>query len=136
MKVLLFGLAAGAAVQAWRNFPADGPLTATSAMLLAGIAVLAAYLVGRGRRLRFGAVAVATAEANAEAHAVASNQVNVAVVVPGGGARPSGVTVPDADHTAWIEGPRHVAELDDLDGMDLSELVERHDYDYESEVDR
>ncbi|MGY2704855.1 hypothetical protein [Nocardioides sp. HB32] len=126
MKLIAFGLCVGAGVQAWRNFPADGPVTIGPAVLVMCLAVLAAYLVGRGvRGVGSSATAVAVASASAESTSVAgaSSTVNLAVVIPGQGAAsaPMGVQIP-SESAPWLGGSKPVPELADLDGYDLSEL--------------
>lgn len=130
-KLLAVGIGLGAGLQAWRNYPPDGPVAGDMVALVACVGMLAAYLGGRwhGRGHSATAVAVASAEASAEATAAASNrvQVNLFTAAPGGGARPAGVMVPADAGAPWIEGPRSELALDDLDGADLSELVEHQD---------
>lgn len=128
LKVIAFALAAGAGFEAWRNYPADGPASARSLWLLFCVGVVAAYLGGRwhGRRhVSASAWASAHAEASAESTATAqqAQTVNVALVVPGGGARPSGVRSP-GDEVSWLGAPRAAVSVDDLDGLDLAELVQ------------
>lgn len=122
MKVLVLAFGIGTAIQAWRNFPADGPTTTAAVQLLFLLGMLAAFLVGRGFRRSGGATAVAVA--SAEATAVASNTVNVALVVPGAGAGRSHGQVPD-ETVAWFDGPRQQVDVQQvMDGMDPSELRE------------
>jgi hypothetical protein len=128
LKVIGFGLAAGAGVQAFRSFPAQSPATVDGVAVAFVVAVVCAYLGGRWHgRGRGGAVAVAHAEAHATAAAQGGN-VNL-VVVTGEGARPVGVRVPDETTAPWLAGvqDRRQLEADDLDGMDLSELLSEHE---------
>lgn len=128
LKAIAFGLAAGAAIEAWRAIPPDGPVSAKSAALVLVVAVLCAYLGGRWRgRGRGGATAIATARA--EASAIATQQVNVAVVVPGAGAGATGrhaaaggVLVP-SETVPWLAEARP-APGDLFDGADLRDLAE------------
>lgn len=127
LKAIAFGLAAGAGLQAWRAYPPSSPLTGDSLAVVFAVGVLCAYLGGRWHgRGRTSAVAVAQAEATA----VASNHVNVAVVVPGAGAGASvsPYAVP-TESAPWVTTPISIPELtaDQLEGMDLSELVEEHE---------
>lgn len=123
LAVIAFGLAAGAALQAWRNFPPDGPMQSESLALLFVVGVVCAYLGGRSRRPST-QVAIAQAAAFAEAKAENTNTVNLAVVLPGGGARPHGVVVPDMDDMPWMVGERPQLDAGQLDGMDLAEFAE------------
>ncbi len=126
LKMIALGLAGGASVQAWRNWPATGEDTPWSAVGLFVLGIVAAYLAGLWRSRGASAVAVASAEATA----VASNQtaVNVFNVVPGSGARPQGLEVPaDLDSLPWVQGPRAQVTAADLDGADLSEFVSEHE---------
>ena len=125
-KFLALGLGVGAGVQAWRQFPPDGPVTPHAVALVFCVGLLSAFLGGlwfsRGKR---GAYASASASAVSIAEAVASNTntVNLAVVVPGRGAA-AGVALP-ADRLPWMVDAAPVAEIsaDDLDGLDFSELM-------------
>lgn len=120
MKFLAFGLGVGAAIQAWRNFPADGPVSADMAIMVAIAGILLAYFGGKSRRPS--AVAIAQAAAHAEATASANNSVNVAIVMPGQGAGQSqGVVVPDFETVSWSAGEKHQVTADDLDGLDFED---------------
>lgn len=123
LKFLSLGLGVGAAIQAFRNFPPDGPLTPDMAYLLFGIGLLSAYYGGKWRgRGRYNlATATASAAARSDAAATASNQVNVAVIVPGQGAGSRGVTVP-SESAQWFDGQRAQITSDELDGMTASDL--------------
>lgn len=125
LKALAFGLGAGSAVQAWRNWPATGDNTPWSVVAVFIVGIAAAYLAGRWHG-RGGASAVAVA--SAEATAVASNQtaVNVFTVLPGAGARPVDFDVP-SESVSWMGAPRPAITAADLDGADLSELFLEHD---------
>lgn len=125
----MFGVCAGAGLQAWRNYPPEGPGSAEGLWVVLLGAVLLAYLAGRGVRARRGPVAVAQAAAfaSAKADSASSSTVNVAFVMPGAGARPVGVAVPD-DSMPWFEGQRAQLSVDQLDGQELSELVEESEY--------
>lgn len=122
LRAVAFGLAVGASVQAWRQWPPDGPVTADAAMVVFLFGLLAAYLGGLwGGRGRGGARATATATASAEATAAAfGNAVNVAVFTADP-ARPTAFRVPD-ESVSWIEGQRRQLEADELDGLDLFDL--------------
>lgn len=127
MKAICFGLAAGAAVQGFRNYPPDGTPTSDAVMVLFVVGLLLAYLAGRARR-GSSSVAVASASAEAEATATAQNHVQVAVVVPGGGAGAASagrhVAVPvDGALPSWLGAPDQVFTLDQLDGQDAAELA-------------
>lgn len=133
LRALAFGLAVGAGVQAWRQWPPDGPTAASSGIVVMVAGIVMAYLAGRWHgRGNGGASATATAIATANAASV-GNTVQVYVAAPGGGVQPVtsvvGVaSVPSAD-APWMTSEA-VAELDvsTLEGMDLAELLE----DYES----
>lgn len=128
---IAFGLAAGAGFQAWRNYPAERTPTADAMLLVFLAGLLAAYLAGRGRR-RWGAQASATAVASAEADATATSdatasqalQVNIWQPNPTN-SRPveSGIAVPDPERLNWIAHRQQLSH-DDVEGMDLSELLE------------
>jgi hypothetical protein len=128
---LAFGLCAGVGVQAWRNFPADGPATMGPAMLVFVVAVLAAFLGGyrMGRPFRVSASATAVAVASADAAASSQSTVNVAVFAPGQGAGSvaPGVAYP-SDAAPWLGPARERLSLDDLDGMEVAELIEATEY--------
>lgn len=128
LKAIAFGLAVGAAVQGFRNFPSDGPATPDAVGVLFVFGLLFAYLAGRARRGTGVAVAVASASAEAVAQAHAQQSVQVAIVVPGGGAHSAGVRVPDESAApAWMGSTRPMVELDQLDGMDAGELIDSLD---------
>lgn len=146
-KFMAFGIAAGAGFQAWRNYPADGPTDTDMLWVVLVAGMLAAYLGGRWHGHARGgatAVAVATAEATATAGAAAHNQVQVINVVPRVGVehyddeglvwqkdtkgrpiydRRTGIGVP-SDNAPWMDGGRPALELDQLDGVELTELLE------------
>lgn len=134
VKLIGFGLAAGAGVQAWRNFPPDGPVTARSLALAFVVGVVCAYLGGRWHgRHHVSAWASAKATANAAAVAGASadahQTVNVAVFAPPAGSqgvqaggRPA-MRFPD-EETLWVGSAQRQISSDELDGMDLSEFAE------------
>lgn len=124
LKALMFGLGAGAAVQAWRAWPATSVVQGDSLALVFVLGLVVAFFAGKSRRPS-GAVAVASAEATATA--VNSNTVQL-LIAPGHGASPAGVRVP-TETAPWIEGPRS-PELDvsSLEGMDLSEVLEHADH--------
>lgn len=128
MKVLAFGLCLGAGVQAWRNFPGDGPETIGPAMLVMFVAVLFAFAGGytMGRpSARASAAAFAAARSESSSTAASAATVNVAVVVPGQGAGASGTGAlfPSAD-ASWLGVGRESVSIDDVDGMDMSELMD------------
>jgi len=127
LRAIAFGLATGAGIQAFRNFPADGPVSMRSAALVLVVGVVFAFLGGLwGGRGRGPVTAVAVAQA--EATATATNNVQVAVVLPGGRRAGEGVRVPDPASVTWIEGERRQVEASELDGIDLSELLGHEDY--------
>lgn len=129
LKALAFGLGIGAAIQAFRNVPPDGPLQADALAVLFIVGLAAAYGGGKHRR-GAGSVAVAHAEAHADATSVATNTVQVAVVVPGGGAGADSagrIRIPsDKELPEWFGSGelRPVVSSDQLEGMDASELSE------------
>lgn len=127
LKLLAFGIGAGMAVQALRNWPPDGPLTQNSVAVIALIGLVAAYLGGRWAGRGNGAHASATAVAVAAAQAEASgNTVNLFVAAQSGsGAAPVGMSYPD-EAAPWIGQHRRELSLDELDGADLDELLETH----------
>lgn len=128
-SAVAFGLAVGAGVQAWRNFPADGPLTAHAAMIAAVVGTVAAYLGGRAMRGRghvsASASAYAAARAEAQSSSTATQQVNVAVVLPGQPSASSSVGAAHLDALPWVGAARPLqGEVDQLlEGYDLSELA-------------
>lgn len=128
MKLVAFGLCVGAGVQAWRNFPGDGPSMIGPAMLVMFVAVLCAFGAGytMGRpSARAMASASAAARAESSSTAASSSSVNFAVVIPGhgAGASSSGSLQPSAD-APWLGAPRHSLSIDDVDGMDMSEVMD------------
>jgi len=129
LRAIAFGLAVGAGVQAWRNFPPDGPVTASSGILVSILGVLFAFLGGLwASRGRSSATATAVASAEATATANAAQTVNVAVFTTGQGAgaassAPVGVRLP-ADDAAWFGEQRPQLEAGQLDGMDLRDLYD------------
>lgn len=127
LAFIAFGLAIGAGFQAWRNYPADGPVSGDMAFWVMVAAVVCAYLGGRSRRGAY-ATATATATATAEATAAAHAQQAVQVFIGSGeGPRPVGYSVPSAD-APWLatSKERPALSLDQLDGMDLAELSEEN----------
>lgn len=119
-RVLAFGAAFGAAVQAWRAWPPDGPVTAVPAVVLFVLAVCCAYLAGLWRsRGRATATATATAVASSVSDAHASNTVNVAVLVP----RSAGADAQALDSAPWFAGQRPAITADDLDGISLEDVM-------------
>lgn len=133
-KAIAFGLAAGAGFQAWRVYPTDRTPTASAMLLVFLVGLVAAYCAGRGVRSRFGAHASATAtaiaESSSEAKAQAGVQVNIWQPDPTKQASVvAGHTVPDPDRVDWL-ARRQLISQDDVEGMDLSELVE-HETDSE-----
>lgn len=130
LKALTFGFGVGAAVQAWRNWPATALVTADSLALVFCAGLVAAYFAGRRTsRGTSSASATATAVAASDATATASNQVNVAFFVPGAGAgsQTGGVSVP-SDAAPWIASSTTTPQLtaDHLEGMDLAEVLDSH----------
>jgi hypothetical protein len=136
-RLLALGLGFGAAFQAWRNYPPDGPTSGDMLAVVFVAGLVAAFLGGLwfGRGGRTTAVAVATAEAHAAATAgaAAHNQVQVINVLPRDAAEQAGagtgIRVP-SDSAPWISS-RPSLQLDQLDGMDVAELLE----DASTEVD-
>lgn len=121
LQVIALALGVGAGIQAFRQWPPDGPVSTDVAVTLFVIGLAIAYLGGRWHG-RGGARANATATATAVAKSEATgNVVNVAVFTPGG-ATASGLSVP-TESTPWLGGPRPTVEVDDLDGMDVAELL-------------
>lgn len=116
MHFLAFGIGVGAGIQAWRNWPADGPTSTSMGFVVTVAAVLLAYFGGRRRR----PAAVAVASAHAEA--VSTSQVNLAVVVPGAGHSRIGATAPEPGAVSWMGHERAQVTANDLDGLDLEEL--------------
>lgn len=137
LKAIAFGLATGAGIQAWRAWPAQHPVTGDSLAVVFIVGVICAYLGGRWHGRHGGAVAVAHAEAHATASAV--NSVNVAVVMPGGGAGavPGGFRVPTAGAVPWLDSTSTTPQLtaDVLEGLDLSDVVQDTEYDSQLHAD-
>lgn len=124
MKAILFGLAAGGAFQAWRNYPPDGLLTATSAFLLSLVGIVLAFLVGRSRRGGSAtAVAVASAESTSAAAAQSAATVNVFNVQAGHGAAPANLSVP-ADELPWLADAPRTLTARDLEVMDMGTILD------------
>lgn len=124
---IAFGLAVGAGIQAWRQWPADGPTTTSSGVLIMIAGMIAAYLAGRWRgRGTNSATAHATATAVASAASV-GNTVNLFVATPGGGVTPASTLagVP-SDSAPWLTGTAvpalDVALLEGMDDTDLEDL--------------
>lgn len=126
LKAIAFGICAGASIQAWRNWPADGPTSVRSGVLVLLVGIVAAYLAGRWHGRRLPAYAFASASATATASAVAQQSVNVAVVVPGNGAGAShaGSWAAHPATLPWMGTERAAISADDLDGFDLADLRE------------
>lgn len=123
LKAIAFGVGVGLGIQALRVWPAGGPVTQQAVAVVCAVALVLAYLGGRwhGR----GNSAVAVASASAHAAALSQSSVNIAFVSPGAGAAPVGVSVPSAEAgLEWFGTPRHLSSVDEVDGMELSELVE------------
>lgn len=128
MKLIAFGLSVGAGVQAWRNFPGDGPETIGPAMLVMFVAVLCAFAGGytMGRpSARASASAFAAARSESSSTAASASTVNFAVVMPGHGAGSvaSGSLSPSVD-APWLGASRESLSIDDVDGMDMSEFMD------------
>lgn len=124
---LAFGIGAGIALQAWRNFPADGPVSPNMAAVVAVVLGVAGYLAGRLRRGRGGtATATATAVSSSESTATAGvvNHVNVQLLQVGGAvaAAPAALSVPSGD-LPWVVGERPQLTADQLDGIELEALM-------------
>lgn len=128
-KAIAFGLSVGAGVQAWRNWPPDGPVTPNAGIVVLLAAVVAAYLAGRwAGRGHGGASAVASARAEASAAAVAAPVQVVNVVLERDfrdtAARyetAGGVSVP-SDSAPWLVGARTAVDESLLEGADLRDL--------------
>lgn len=133
LRVIAFGLAAGAGFQAWRQFPADGPQTTRSLWVVFLVGLVCAFLGGLWRR-RASASAWASARAEANASAAASSTatqtVNVAVVMPGAGAGSQAGRVATESMPWIVDASSRSASLDDFEGMDVAEILES------SEVER
>jgi hypothetical protein len=133
LKILVFGIGFGIAFQAWRNYPADGPVSANMVGLVTILGMLGAYFAGRIGRSSYSsasAYASAHAEANAEASSSSTAQqtVQVAFIVPGqGAATAGGVNVPDPASVSWAAAPRAALDVDQLDGMDVRDLASELD---------
>ena len=99
------GLAAGAAVQAWRNYPADGPVQADLALWLFVAGIVVAYCAGRARRKPLtAAVAVAQADAHADAVASATQSVQVLLVNGDAGTRAPAGAASGLEAAPWLVG--------------------------------
>lgn len=127
-RALAFGLGVGAGIQAFRQWPADGPVSMTAAVGVFIVGLLCAYFGGRRGRQSTSSTAVAVASASAES---SGNVLNVQLFQPGGDAasphRVSSVLdmrVPEPDRVSWLSTPRHAAIEPEilLDGHDLEEL--------------
>jgi hypothetical protein len=120
---LALGLGVGAGVQAFRQWPPDGPLSTNAVTVLFIAGLLAAYFGGRRRS---GSTAVAVATATASSAAEASNVVNVQLFSPGAVPERSilDVRVPEPGTVAWLDAPTAAALEPDvvLDGMSLEDL--------------
>lgn len=121
LRALAFGFGVGAAVQGFRQWPADGPVTMSSAVVVFLLGLVVAYF-GGARRRGGGASAVAVAAAAAEANASAVQSVTLVVQQPGNAAV-GGIRVPD-ETVAWFGGERAAITADDLDGLDIAEVIE------------
>lgn len=126
-KVIALGLAIGASLQAWRQYPPDGTPRRDAAMVVFIVGLAVAFAAGRwwGHTRPVSARATATATATANAAAV-GNSVNVAVIVPGQGAKAHGVAVPGDGPLPWMVegGPASVGELDGLDLDEVASILE------------
>ena len=114
VQALWFGLGVGAAVQAWRQWPPDGPVTADGVAVVFVVGLVCAYLAGRTRR-GASATATATATATADASASAQSLQVVQVVVPDG--RSVSDRIDSAPAMPWWDSPyagRH-SELHEAD---------------------
>lgn len=122
----MFGIFAGAGFQSWRQYPPDGPVTASSLLLIAVVAALVAYLVGR--RSARGVTATATAVATSTA--TAANTVQLAIINTdrGGSERQADVVQFPSEAAAWFASTTTSPALE-VDGLELSELVEDLDED-------
>lgn len=132
LYVIVLGLAGGAAVQAWRAWPAQsvvGP-EPLAVVFCAGL-VLAYYAGRRSMRGRGNATATAIASSTADAVATNSTQINLAVFATADDsdrAAYGGVRVPTSA-APWMSSaptaPR--IELDQLEGQDLDDLLDARD---------
>jgi hypothetical protein len=128
VKVLVFGLGAGAGFQAWRNYPPEGPGTPAGLWCVLVAGMVLAFLAGKSRR-RGSAVATASAHAEASAAATAQQAVQVFIGSEGGhGPRPVGYAMPMSS-APWLatSSERPALDLDQLDGMELSDVLEDSD---------
>lgn len=128
MKLLAFGLCAGAGFQAWRNIPPDGPGSTDAAFLVLFVATLAAFAAGYRLGRPYRVSATATAVASADASAASQSTVNLAVVMPGAGAgsAPMRVAVPTSA-LPWMGEDRPQLSADDFDGAEVAELLQDSD---------
>jgi len=138
-KVIAFGLAVGAAVQGFRQWPADGPVSSDAVVVLFLLGLVAAFLGGlwHGRGARGGATAVASARATSTSTSSAAsvgNSVNVALIVPGGGAHARGMSVP-GESVPWMKATSGPVTLDELSGLDSEEVASILELDVEHQVE-
>jgi len=130
-RLIAFGLAAGAGLQAWRNFPPNGPATGDALAVVFALGVVLAYVAGRVRgrgRTVSSATSTAVAAAAATAESTAVQHVSLAVNLAGMPARESAATVAyPSDAAPWFAGQRAAITADDLDGLDAAELIETVD---------
>lgn len=121
-RALALGLGIGAAIQAFRQWPADGPVSLTPAAGVFIVGLLCAYFGGRRGG---GASAVAVASASAEA---SGNVLNVQLFSPSAAAQrePSvfDVRVPEPESVSWLSSRTQASIEPDmlLDGADLEDL--------------
>lgn len=128
LKFFAFGAGTGAGIQAWRNFPADGPVTAAPLAVVFALGIVGAFLGGlwlhRGRGHSASAFASAHASAEASSVSSANQSIQLAVILPGSGAGATAAGRIPSEAAPWLTGAdRLQVTADDLDGIDLSELV-------------
>lgn len=122
VKGIAIALALGAGIQAFRQWPADGPASMSTAVVVFVLGLIAAYMAGKARRDIGGASAVAVAAANAEA---SGNVLNVQVFSPPTrtdvALDPLRVRVPEVDQVSWLDRP-NVASIEVADVLELEDL--------------
>ena len=132
IRLLAFGLAVGMGVQAWAQFPENGPVSVYPAMLIAFLGMVASYVGGRyrGHVDPVSSWASARAEARASASASARQQQAQAVTINLAGVdrpREHLTGVPD-ESVAWFGSPRQLLTTDQVEGFDYSDFGEELDF--------
>lgn len=130
MRGIAVALALGAGIQAFRQWPPSGPVSAWPAVVVMTVGIVLAYLAGkRGRQGAASATAVAMASAEAS-----GNVLNVQVFSPNAAVAadpdPTRLRVPDVQTVEWLDHaqpaalePLDVLDLEDV-GLDLRDLQE------------